>query len=466
MTRALLRYLEEKGEAASRDLVENALHIRGADDALCDRLIRTALGEDARCREKSKGLWALVPHAVGLPLRKATFAVVHPVWGEPASQAGELAALFLRIIKRGKPKSEMRLLSRMYRPEAGEFETDECTAASDEMMRRIARFVDVFPIVCFRAHSAVARLQRSAQAHGVAIENEPLCVSRLASALLGKAADASPEALASRFGLVHPESATAPEMLDLTADVFAQLLAMAKERKIDTVQALLDLQYSQSEEVDFSRFAFDREFIRTLPDGPGVYVMRDKDDKVLYVGKAKRLRVRVGSYFRPNTEEDEKMASLRARMFSLDYTPTGSELEALILEAQSIERLGPPVNVQLEVHERPVPYVRERRIVIVAPSLQAGSVELFALHGATALMQVRQRVRDMEKAADRLRRFFSRRPKKTHTGALVAASWLGRNRDAARYVDIDAAGGLAKAIPAIKKHAEDVLRGDPRMFYV
>jgi len=468
VTRSIAEYLRKTGDAGSREIVEEALGLRGADDALCEKLVCTALANDARFRQQPDGTWAFVPNAGDTALDDAVFAVVHAVCAEPGAGVHDLAAVFARQVRRGKPLRELRVASKAAAAQARDLTEGGpvvSVLAPREVMRRVAQFVQVFPFVSFGASGAVTRLQRASAVFGITVENEPVCLSRLARVLLGQSVDVTPEGLAARLGLVHPQSPASPEMLDLSADVFAHLLTLAEGRQIETVQQLMDVQYPTLDQVEFSRYAFDREFVQALPDGPGVYHMRDAEDRILYVGKAKSLRARVGSYFRPTAGGDEKGGLLLSRLHSLDYTTTGSELEALVLEAETIQRLDPPVNVQFEVHERPTPYVSRRRLVIVMPSLQAGAVELLALHEATALLQVRHRARDLEKASSRLERFFSK-PAAATAGAIVAGSWLERNRDVAHFVDIDEAGGLSKAMVALKKHAQDVLRGDVRASYI
>ena len=79
------------------------------------------------------------------------------------------------------------------------------------------------------------------------------------------------------------------------------------------------------------KFDFEEE-LKKLPNKPGVYIMRDSGDSVLYVGKAVNLHNRVRSYFRENIGRGpmiDKMVTLIARF---EYIVTDSELEALVLE--------------------------------------------------------------------------------------------------------------------------------------
>ncbi len=98
------------------------------------------------------------------------------------------------------------------------------------------------------------------------------------------------------------------------------------------------------------------EELKKLPDKPGVYIMRDKHDNVIYVGKAVVLKNRVRQYFRKNnkTPRIEKMVSL---IDHFEYIVVGSEDEALILECNLIKKYRPKFNVLLK-DDKTYPYIK------------------------------------------------------------------------------------------------------------
>ena len=98
------------------------------------------------------------------------------------------------------------------------------------------------------------------------------------------------------------------------------------------------------------------EEIKKLPDKPGVYLMHDKNDTVIYVGKAVVLKNRVRQYFRKNnkTARIEKMVSL---IDHFEYIVVGSEDEALILECNLIKKYRPKFNVLLK-DDKTYPYIK------------------------------------------------------------------------------------------------------------
>ena len=95
--------------------------------------------------------------------------------------------------------------------------------------------------------------------------------------------------------------------------------------------------------------------VRRLPESPGVYRMLDDDGKVIYVGKARRLRRRVASYFNRG-RKDAKTTTMVAQVRDIEFTVTHTEAEALILENTLIKELAPRYNVLFR-DDKSYPYI-------------------------------------------------------------------------------------------------------------
>ena len=93
-----------------------------------------------------------------------------------------------------------------------------------------------------------------------------------------------------------------------------------------------------------------------LPDQPGVYRFQRTDGSVLYVGKATSLRQRVNTYFQSARGHKDRTLEMLAQARAVDVTPTGSVLEAALLEPDEIKRLRPPYNVALQERDRRLGY--------------------------------------------------------------------------------------------------------------
>jgi len=99
------------------------------------------------------------------------------------------------------------------------------------------------------------------------------------------------------------------------------------------------------------------EQLNRLPDNPGVYLLRDAEGTILYVGKAANLRHRVRSYFGTGQKLSPKLLKMVSRVADIDFYVTSSEQEALILELNLIKRHHPRYNVRLK-DDKTFPYLK------------------------------------------------------------------------------------------------------------
>ena len=101
-----------------------------------------------------------------------------------------------------------------------------------------------------------------------------------------------------------------------------------------------------------------RSQVDGMPAAPGIYLMKDRKGRIIYVGKAKNLNRRVRSYFgRQKTDGRRRFRKLMETVARVDYLVTSGEQEALALEAHQIRKSQPRFNVRLK-HARRLPYVR------------------------------------------------------------------------------------------------------------
>lgn len=97
--------------------------------------------------------------------------------------------------------------------------------------------------------------------------------------------------------------------------------------------------------------------LQNLPDQPGIYMMKDERNTILYIGKAKNLRKRVKQYFQSSRSMSIKTRTMVSRISDIEYIVTGTELEALILECNLIKKHRPKYNVLLK-DDKHYPYIR------------------------------------------------------------------------------------------------------------
>ncbi len=140
------------------------------------------------------------------------------------------------------------------------------------------------------------------------------------------------------------------------------------------------------------------EQAKQLPTTPGVYLMKDALDRVIYIGKAVNLRSRVSSYFTQQAAEDRRTADLVREIHHIDHIDADSEVDALLLEARLVKDIQPRFNQELK-DDKTFPYLQIRtgedfpRVEFTRTPLQKG-VKLYGpftsakkLRGTIAILQ-------------------------------------------------------------------------------
>ena len=97
--------------------------------------------------------------------------------------------------------------------------------------------------------------------------------------------------------------------------------------------------------------------LRVAPTKPGVYMMKDRKDGILYVGKASNIKARLSSYFGSSTTHTPKIERMLSHLFDFDFTVTSSASEALMLENTLIKKHRPKFNVRLK-DDKTYPYIK------------------------------------------------------------------------------------------------------------
>lgn len=107
----------------------------------------------------------------------------------------------------------------------------------------------------------------------------------------------------------------------------------------------------------YTRMEILKEKVKDFPQTPGVYLMKNAIEKIIYVGKAKNLRSRVRSYFQDSKDHSPKTKLLVRQIEKVDYILTATEVEAFLLEASLIKKHRPRYNIRLK-DDKAYPYIR------------------------------------------------------------------------------------------------------------
>ena len=193
--------------------------------------------------------------------------------------------------------------------------------------------------------------------------NQSLDTLALADALIPDIRRLSLTEVARHLGVQRSEAHRAAADAEATLRVLGKLRVVAEEQGDATLETLTSLAASRrtrrprNRSVSRGRSILDASHLDGVPQLPGVYIMRDNGDRVIYVGKAKNLRKRLSSYYSQPLGYTRKMDGLLESIDHIDIETTGSELEALVLESQLIRRYRPRFNSQQRNAEQYV-YIR------------------------------------------------------------------------------------------------------------
>jgi DNA polymerase-3 subunit epsilon len=347
--------LERPAGATARELIDLVFMRPGSDPEFAPRFLHALLGDDPRFAfDRTTGRWTAAAHAdLAQSLADAHFVVVDletaggaPVYGEGIIEIGALRLHAGRIVDQFQALVDPgRRVPTFITQLTGI--TDDMLAGCAAIDAVLPRFVDFAADSVLVAHNAAfdfayldaARLRLD----GAVFAQQRLCTLRLARRLLPQLRRRSLDALAGHFGIPLVDRHRALGDARITAELFFHLLELLRARDIVRLDQLLDL---QDRAADGARFIclLPRASVARLPHTPGIYRFTGEDGGLLYIGKAKNLRQRVGSYLYNSSTHRRTVLDLIRRVRNVEVEPAGSELEAALREAEEIRRCRPPYN--------------------------------------------------------------------------------------------------------------------------
>jgi len=421
---------ERRGPVVAEEAARRLFALRQAPVALARTLLAEVVEADARLAWSGDAVALARPPGHDLPLEEATFVVVdlETTGLRPgSSQICEIGAVRVRALA---VEAEFETLVNPGMPIAPG--ASAITGLNDRLLRhapppavavhRFLAFAGDAVLVAHNARFDLAFLDR---------ETERLTGSRIAAPvvdtvplarrlLAGRVPGASLAQLSHFLGTsVRPCHRALPDA-QATAEVLLALIGLAQERGARTVSELVALSATRTRRVfDKRRLAFG------APARPGVYLFHDRNEQLLYVGRARDLRARLRSYFRSERQRPAVEAALGA-VERIEWRVLGSELEAALTELRLIRELRPPANARVARPDRYVwlrkrgdgvvasstptalgPIRSRRRAQLAARALQADELERPALALARLRRQLRrladaQRYEDAARLRDRV----------------------------------------------------------------
>ena len=355
----LFAYLERQvGGAHTDELVGLLFAGAGSDPELGPRIVHRLLAGDPNfVFDATSGMWSLrASDVLKVPLDRGRYVVVdlETTGGRPGPGAiTEIGAYrmegprmtesFATLVRPRGPISPFvtRLTSI----------TNEMVADAPTIERVLPAFRDFLGDAVMVAHNAQFDFTfldfEFRRLFGMGLKNPVLCTLRLSRRFAPSLRRRRLDALAEHFGLSTEGRHRGLGDARMAAELLSIFLDIAAQSGITRVDRLIDLHSRGAAGRRIERHVAP-EVIAALPMAPGVYLMRNERGDLLYVGKARRLRERVASYFNGGMTINAKTADLVSHVHAIDTRLTPSALDAALLEARLIRELKPPYNRMLK----------------------------------------------------------------------------------------------------------------------
>jgi DNA polymerase III epsilon subunit family exonuclease len=412
---------ERRGPVVADEAARQLFALRQAPVALARSLLADVVDADARLAWSGDAVALAQPLGSDLLIEEATYVVVDLETTGLRPGSSRICEIGAVLVSGFELREEFQTLVDPRMP-IGPV-VSSLTGLSDRQLRgappasvavrRLLAFAGDSVLVAHNARFDLAFLDREAERlTGCRLAAPVVDTVSLARRLL---ADRVPRAslaqLSYFFGTAAQPCHRALPDAQATAEILLALIGLAQERGARTVADLAALAASRTRRVwDKRRLAFG------APARPGVYLFHDRNDEILYVGRARDLRARLRSYFRSNRQRPAVEAALAA-VERIEWRVHGSELEAAFDELRLIRELRPPANARVARPDRYVwlrrrgdgvvvsanppgntlvqgPIRSRRRAQLAARALRADELERPSL----ALPRVRRRVAELAEA--------------------------------------------------------------------
>ena len=351
-----------RGPVAAEDAARSLYALRHVPAGLARELLADVVEGDARLSWRGASVGLADPPGATLALETATYVVVdlETTGLTPASSSiCEIGAVRVRELELEQRFETLVNPRRPLPPPIAALTGIDPRALrsappAELAVRRFLEFAGDAVLVAHNARFDIGFLDR---------EVERLTGRRLAAPvvdtvwlarrlLAGRISRVGLASLAYFFGTASRPCHRALPDAEATAEILLALIGLAQERGTETVAELVELAAPRAR-----RLAGKRTLVAGAPQRPGVYLFRDRNDGVLYVGRARDLRARLRSYFRTERQRPAVEAALGA-LERVEWRMLGSELEAALEELRLLRELRPPSNAR---SARPDRYVYLRR---------------------------------------------------------------------------------------------------------
>ena len=293
----------QKAGAASKEIVEQVLKIKGASLPISEKLIQTAIAGDRRFAIDERRLWKIIEKG-GTPISEAEFVFLSLLTIDTPEKSRIIVEISAQKLRDDKIVDRFHTL---VNPSVSTVQTMLLPAdfaqevkggiPIEKAVRLFYDFAGDGILIGYDIHSSINQLNAVLSKLNEMIENPPVCLKLLAKKLIPNLQPKSINDIVAFFKLPVVDTQRTETAVCTAVEILSRCRELLQEQEFSTIEEVLAFQYPDIDAVDFSKYAFDRGFLWAIPQRPGIYKMKNKNGNVIYVGKAKNLKVRLSSYF-------------------------------------------------------------------------------------------------------------------------------------------------------------------------
>jgi len=449
----ILKYLQEAGKGVSAaQILADVLRIRSPNDHSSESILAGLLCQDPRF-VFAAGLWRLRPPSVSVP-----------EWDD-----SRIVVLHLQTADNSATLRHFRGAARWADGHLKEF----ASLASISIFSRLRDEIEGHLLIAWSGRelglwNVLMRSMRLEVWRG-----DTLFLRNLAARALERVpSKLQPEDMAPLLGLSPADEERPREVVEYMSACWRILRQRVPAEFCRTLDSLREWIDNRGSAVDFSHFAFGPDFLRQLPRSAGVYIMTNREGKIIYVGKSRNLRRRVSSYFTPQARNDPKIGRIHERLHSIDVCTTENEIEALLMEMRLIKDFRPAINLQTEIHENMAGQTEGRNLILFVADEEQKRVEVYLFrNGSFAGRQSAPMGRlPSKRLQERIRSIFfaqgrTRKRKGETWEKEIVSRWFNANRKRMNYLDVDEAGDLTRVQEQLTRYLCDPDKLAHKVYY-
>ena len=483
MKEKIYKYIvERKRGVPSKEIIEKFFHVLDHYPQQMESIIESMLKDDPRFVRDEVGQWFVQKRYEKQDLTDVVFTIVEfeivPINQKSKIpvllgiiQIQNLKLIYNQLFSLEIPADISKQLKQHIDHKVSEISLELSFAKYfDEIYHKLERTV----VVAYAPSKIMTTLNYFFRSRiGLELELETISLVSLARKMIPGIKIRSIEDIAKKLSISFPYPLDLTSRINLIYEIFSHFIDVLIQTDVKNLEDLKLFIESTTTWIDFTNYSFNKDYIKNLPMTPGIYLLKNKQGQIFYVGKAKNLKSRVESYFINRSEMDEKTKSILSKISDLTYEEVGSELEALLLENEYINKYRPELNTQIKIHPLDISKYKTKKMILFLQGTTENEIVLFLVNGTNAIEKIKINLKenlDWDKLKDEINQIFFEFGELDGEYSFeqieIIWRWFSLNHQYINFIDIEKCGSLEDCLEMVKKYCADENLLSEKIFYL